>query len=162
RTPELRQYLMRELSIFEITPETIISKFSKVFLEAQTDDWVLRLYEFLNEQPALLRQGRLEGVPVVRLQDGTHVTAKSNGHPQAFLPSNVETDFPTVSTAVCATPEARKFLEALDLKPPDAIDDVVRNVLPKYTGNNITARAENYESDIHRILQAFESGSLAQ
>ena len=75
RTPELRQYLMRELSMAEMTPETIISKFGKVFLEAQTDDWVLRLYEFLNEQPALLRQGRLEDVPIVRLQDGTHVTA---------------------------------------------------------------------------------------
>jgi hypothetical protein len=56
RTPELRQYLMRELGITEVTPETILPKLDKSFLQAQSDDWILDLYEFLNGQPALLRQ----------------------------------------------------------------------------------------------------------
>jgi hypothetical protein len=162
RTPELRQYLMRELSMTEMTPETIIPKFSKAFLEAQSDEWVLRLYEFLNEQPALLRQGRLEDVPIVRLQDGTHVTAKRNSQLQAFLPSRIETDFPTVRRQVCSTMPARKFLQSLDLTEPDAVDDVVWNILPKYLGDKVTARTEDYESDIGRILKAFASDSTTQ
>jgi hypothetical protein len=76
RTPELRQYLIRELGIAEVTPERVLPKLSKAFLESQSDDWTLHLYEFLNGQPALLRQGRLDDVPVVRLESGTHVTAR--------------------------------------------------------------------------------------
>ena len=81
RTPELRQYLMRELGIAEVTPETILPKLTKSFLEAQPDDWVLNFYEFLNGQPALLRQGRLVDVPLIRLEDKGHVPICANGHP---------------------------------------------------------------------------------
>src|SRR5207244_1867465 len=73
RTPELRQYLMDELEIEEVRPETILSKLDAAFLEAQTDAWVHRLYDFLSGQPAL-RQ-RAASLPLVRLADGTHVKA---------------------------------------------------------------------------------------
>lgn len=160
RTPELRQYLIRELEIAEVRPEAVVSRLSKEFLELQTDDWVLRLYEFLNRQPGLLR--RLTDVPLVRLSDGTHVPAKDKGGSQAFLPASIETEFPTVRPAVCASQEARKFLEALGLTEPDAVDDVIWNVLPKYRKNEITARPEDYDSDIRRILRAFASDSTTQ
>ena len=53
RTPELRLYLMRELDVAEVTPETVLPKLSAAFLEGQSDAWILRLYEFLNGQAAL-------------------------------------------------------------------------------------------------------------
>jgi hypothetical protein len=160
RTPELRQYLMSELAIAEITPETILPKLSREFLEAQSDAWILKLYEFLNGQPALLRQGRLEHIPLIRLTDGRHLTAKANGQPQAFLPSAIETDFPTVLRAACASDEARKFLQSLGLTEPDSVDDVIRNVLPKYRRDKLDTKA--YATDIHRILNAFRTDSNAQ
>jgi hypothetical protein len=58
RMPELRQYLMQELDIAEVTPETIIAKLDKAFLEAQRDEWVLDLYHFLNGQQSLRRLAR--------------------------------------------------------------------------------------------------------
>jgi hypothetical protein len=70
RTPELRQYLMHELDIPELTPETIIPRLTQSFLEDQTDSWIVQLYEFLNGQSALLRSGRLADVPLIRLEDG--------------------------------------------------------------------------------------------
>ncbi len=160
RTPELRQYLMRELGITEITPETILPRLDKAFLEVQPDEWVLRLYEFLNGQPALGR--RLADLPLIRIEDGAHVAARSNGQPQAFLPSAVETGFPTVRRAVCATEEALKFLQSLGLMEPDPVDDVVWNVLPKYRSDKVNFADKDYESDIRRILMAFKSDSKAQ
>ena len=84
RTPELRQYLMGELGITEVTPETILPRLDRSFLEAQPDGWVLDLYEFLNGQLALQR--RLNDLPLIRLEDGTHVSVRLDGQLQAFLP----------------------------------------------------------------------------
>lgn len=162
RTPELRQYLMSELGIAEATPETILPKLNETFLEKQSDKWILRLYEFLHGQPALLRQGRLADVPLVRLEDGRHVTPKKDGQPQAFLPGPVTTDFPTVRRAVCGTEAARALLSTLGLTEPDPVDDVVWNVLPKYAGQEVDVCNGDYEADIQRILTAFGTDSKGQ
>ena len=160
RTPEVRQYLMHELDIAEVTPETILPKFDKSFLEAQLDDWIRELYEFLNGQPAL--RHRLYNLSLIRLEDGSHVPTRSNGQPLAFLPSAIKTGFPTVHRAVCATDEARKFLQSLGLTKPDPVDDVVRNVLPGYRGDEVNIEDATYEADIRRILAAFGTDSKAQ
>lgn len=170
RMPTLRQYLIHELEISEVTPEVIAPRLTKAFLESQTDDWILRLYRFLGRQPALLLQGRLNGVPLVRLTDGTHVRAKSEdgGMPLAFLPGEVETSFPTVRQTVCATGEALKFLKSLGLTVPDAVDDVIWHVLPKYAADHSHEGGEegdsntDYEADIRRILNASRTDSAAQ
>ncbi|MGQ4808261.1 hypothetical protein NKDENANG_01639 [Candidatus Entotheonellaceae bacterium PAL068K] len=163
RTPELRQYLMRELGITEVTPETILPRLDGSFLKAQPDGWILDLYEFLNGQPALRR--RLNDLPLIRLEDGAHVPVRSNGQPQAFLPGAIETGFPTVRRAVCATDEARKFLQSLGITEPDPVDDVVRNVLPGYQGDEVDVvdvDDVDYDADIRRILAAFATDSKGQ
>lgn len=162
RMPELRQYLMRELGVTEITPETILTTLTNAFLEAQPDSWVLKLYEFLHGQPALLRQGKFDPLPLVRLENGKHVTAKVSGQPQVFLPSPIKTGFPTVKPSVCATDDALELLVGMGLTKPDAVDDVVRNVLPRYTVEEVDVTSEQYEADIGRILTAFATDSKAQ
>lgn len=162
RTPEIRQYMMRELDITEVTPEMVLARLSKNFLEAQADEWILNLYDFLQGQPALTRGIRLDNIPIVRLTDGTHVTVRENGQPQAFLPSAIETAFPTVRKTVCASNEARKFLEGLGLTAPDPVDDVVWNVLPKYRREDVDVSDDVYRTDIRRILGAFGTDSKTQ
>lgn len=157
---ELRRYLMQELGIVEITPEMLIQKLNKSFLESQSDVWVIRLYDFLNGQPA--RQRQLDDIPIVRLEDGSHVTAKVNGKAQAFLPGLITTGFPTVRNSICASAEARKFLESIGLSEPDPVDDVIRNVLPKYVTATLSVNDTDYSADINRILQAFATDSKVQ
>jgi hypothetical protein len=162
RTPELRHYLMRELGIAEIGPEAIPARLTEPFLEAQDDAWIQRLYEFLNGQPALLRDGRLSAIPLIRLEDGSHVAPKKGDQPQAFLPAATSTDFPTVRRKVCQSESARAFLKSLGLTVPDPVDDVIRNVLPKYSGEEVTVDDEGYEAHIRRILTAFGTDSKEQ
>jgi len=160
RAPEIRQYVMRELGVAEVTPEIIVPRLNQVFLEAQSDDWISSFYEFLSGQPALRR--RLDGIPLVRLSDGRHVVAHANGEPQAFFPSDIETGFPTVRKAVCTSPEARSFLITLGITEPDLVDDVVLNVLQKYRSDSIDVDGDQYAKDIHRILAAFSTDSKTQ
>jgi hypothetical protein len=161
RAPEIRQYLLRELGITEITPATLVPRFTLSFLEVQSDEWILRLYEFLSGQEAALRR-RLDTIPVIRLRDGSHVVARENGKPKAFLPSKIETDFPTMRSAVCATAEVRSFLISLGISEPDPVDDVIWNVLPKYRLDDVDVDNDHYAADIERIRTAFATDSKIQ
>jgi len=159
KTPELRQYLMRELGILEVTPVTLIPRLTRQFLEAQPDLWIQRFYEFLSGQEAALRK-HLATVPLIRLSNGQHVVPFENGRPKAFLPSSVATGFPTIRREVCATAEVRNFFISLGITEPDPVDDVVWNVLPNYRKN--TVQLGNYKADMQRILAAFGTDSKAQ
>lgn len=161
KAPEIRQYLMRELGIDEITPEKLVPSLTKSFLEAQTDEWVLRLYEFLSGQEKALRR-YLDTVPLIRLNDGNHVVARENGKAKAFLPSAIATSFPTMRRAVCATPEVRLFLSLLGITEPDPVDDVIWNLLPKYQKEEVDVGDDAYAADIERIRAAFSTDSTAQ
>lgn len=161
RAPEIRQYLMRELGVAEVTPATLVPRLNREFLSAQSDEWVLRLYEFLGGQEAALRR-RLDTIPLIRLNDGSHVVARENGKANAFLPSAVETDFPTMRRAVCSTPEVRSFLISLGITEPDPVDDVVWNVLPKYRKDEVDVDDDAYAADIERIRAAFSTDSKTQ
>jgi len=161
KAPEIRQYLMRELDIDEITPTKLVPSLSKQFLEAQPDEWVLRLYEFLSGQEKTLRRN-LDTVPLIRLDDGTHVVAREGGKARAFLPSAIATSFPTMRCAVCATPEVRLFLSSLGITEPDPVDDVIWNLLPKYQQEEVDVTDDAYAADIERILIAFSTDSASQ
>ncbi len=160
RTPEIWQYITRELGVTEITPEAIVPRITQSFLEEQSDVWIARLYEFLNGQPALRR--RMDGLPLVRLSDGHQVIARINGEPKAFFPGDVETGFPTVSQTVCAHPEARSFLVALGVTEPDLVDDVVFNVLQKFRNIAVDVDEDQYAKDISRIVKAFKADSTTE
>ena len=165
RAPELRKYLLQELDVPEVTPEQVVPRLDETFLSAQPDEWITRLYAFLNGQKALA--SRLSSIPLVRLDDGTHVVACENGSAKAFLPSAFKTSFPTVRRVVSSTPDARSFLVSLGLTEPDPVDDVVWNVLPKYRaaevdGAEVDGDEEAYSADIERIRIAFDTDSKAQ
>ena len=161
RTPEIRQYVMRELGVAEMTPTTLVPRLTGEFLEAQADEWIVRLYEFLSGQEAALRRS-LDTIPLVRLNDGRHVVARKGGVPNAFLPSSIATSFPTMRKSVCSTAEVRSFLTTLGITEPDPVDDVVWNVLPKYQHDNVDVEDSDYALDVERIRSAFSADSKVQ
>lgn len=161
KTREIRDYLIYQLGIEEIRPEKLVPSLTKEFLEAQSDEWVVRLYEFLSGQEKTLRR-HLDTVPLIRLENGTHVVSRSDEKPNAFLPGAVTTSFPTMRPSVCPTPEVRLFLISLGITEPDPVDDVMWNLLPKYHMEELAVGDEDYSADIERILAAFKTDSTAK
>ena len=136
RTPALRSYLISEHKVKEIQPEIFLDRVTKKFLEAQSDEWISRLYRFLLEQPTLLKNTVIANKPWVRLEDGTHTVAYTGDLPNAFLPSGGVSGFPTVKASVCTDQDALQFLKNLKLTEPEPVDDIIANVLPLYTGDS--------------------------
>lgn len=160
-TPDLYRYLTGELGIVEIDPAGLIRRLNQEFLEAQSDSWIGRLYEFLNGQRARNIQQLLPNIPLVRLEDGSHTRAFVDREPQAYLPGN-RTDFPTVRESVCELPAALEFLRSVGLHVPDPVDDVRKNLLPKYAESPVALPESDYEADIRRIVAAYSTDSDAQ
>ena len=104
----------------------------------------------------------MDVLPIVRLANGSHVFAKIEGEVQAFLPGPVETDFPTVREAVCRSEGAREFLKSLNLTEPDPVDNVIRNVLPKYRDAETDVSDPDYASDIEHMVTAAATDSQSQ
>ena len=161
RTRELWVYLTKELKIKTITSEFIVRRLTSRFLEAQPDTWIQQLYEFLNKNNAVVLRLLLSEIPILRLEDRTHVTFEEGEYASAYLSTKATTGFPIVRTSVCTTKESRQFLIKLGLREPGLVDDVITNILPKYQSESTEAINDaEYESDISRILKAYYDTNL--
>ena len=159
RTPKLRSYLINDLNVQEVSPEDIVFKFDKPFLEVQPDSWIEQLYIFLSKQRALRKQHNFKALPLLRLDDRSQVPIEDDdGEVRVFFPGNQKTGFRTVRKEVCRNEEAREFLEQVGVSEPDLIDDVILHVLPKYTPEEHPTESE-YLSDLQRILDAYDTDS---
>jgi hypothetical protein len=163
RARELWEYMRHELGVDEVTPESLVTRLTREFLEAQADAWTVSFYEFLQQNPALWRpryrgdrSGPARAKPIIRLEDGAHITPFDNeGLPAAYLPGPIQTTFPTVRRAIAESPGARSFLEALGYSPPDVVAEVLDNVLPGYRRMDVQdLEPEQHDADIERIAQA--------
>ncbi|MDR0604537.1 MAG: DUF3883 domain-containing protein [Bacteroidales bacterium] len=161
RTPDLRKYFINDLGIKEIQPETIINSTTIDFLKKQTNEWICKFYEFLNKQKTL--HEKIKSMPIIRLSNLEHIVPFKDGQPQVFLPGQ-ETEFPTVHKEVCGDEKSESFafLKAIGLTEPNPVDDVIRNVLPKFDESTVGFTEETYKQAIKRILLAFDTDSTSQ
>jgi hypothetical protein len=125
RTRTLWDYLRQEIGIEEVTPEWVVAHLGEDFLHDADDSWLIRLYAFLEQSPALWRAARntyerpgpARTMPLVRLEDGSQVTPfGEDGRPNAYLPGSAPSDYPAVRRVIAVHRDARSFLTALGLK----------------------------------------------
>lgn len=158
RTPDLWRYLIDHLNVAEIGPGKLLSRFDRSFLEDLTNGRIRELYEFLGDLSGL--RPKAMSLPIIRLSNGKQVSVQNGNGPAAYLPGIATTDFPTVHPEVCSTEASMAFLTSLGLQEPDQIDDVLRNVLPRYGADLDEIDGSHYESDIARIVDAYDCDSI--
>ena len=167
RTPELRRYLMNELRIEEVTPETFARRVTDSFFSEQSDEWLAQLYRFLLRQEALWRKAayrRAEG-PIrhkkfVRLDDGRQVCAFSeDGTVAVYLPHQGARQLPTIKPSFVRDSEVTEFFARLGVQEPDIIAEVLEHVLPLYGRDEIVSE-EDHREHISLIVKALQVDSI--
>ena len=166
KTQTLRDYLMEELKIEEVTPEKFASLFNEEFIRKQSDEWIIQFYKFLFNLPALTRarnRGEKEGIlrskPIIRLEDNSHISAfDEQDEVLVFLPSGNSYDsfFKIVKKEVCEESQAREFLRNLGLKEPNKIAGVRKYIIPKYQNKKYISEPEHLK-DIEYIKKTILS-----
>ncbi len=169
RTPDLWRYLRTELEVVEVDPEMFARRLNEQFLACQSDEWFIEFYKFLSGQEALWRPPRywrtggiLRYEPILRLQDGTHVSPfQDNGSPNAYLASktDIDTSLPIVKLALSENKGARQFLSQLGIPELDLVAEVIEKILPKYLDDRFTVSIEEYRGDLEKIERAYETDS---
>ena len=164
RTPDLRSYLMQELEVEEVDPEVFARNLFAQFLASQDDEWFIRFYEFLSGQKALWQHSWsvLRNKPILRLQDGSHVNPfRNDGSPNASLAvgTDTETSLPIVKVTLSSDEKVQKFLQELGVPELDIVEEVIREILPKYTDDSVTIESEENKRDLKKIEQAYKTDS---
>jgi hypothetical protein len=164
RTPNLRKYLLEQHNVVEIRPEKFAELLTDDFLEQQNDEWIIRFYSFLGKDKSELWKkpdAILKKKKILRLEDNLHVTPfKSDGTPNAYLPSSGNTNFPTIKKDVFADNLAADFLRNLGIIEPDSFAEVIEFVLPKYVVNNISVSRDENIVDIRKTIRLINDPHL--
>jgi len=125
---ELAQYLISFVEVEEVRPTGVARRITRDYMDAQDDQWVRRLYEYLEGQEALWRErkfgreaGPLRGTPLLRLTDGRHVALRdSDGQVGVWLGTGGE-DMRTVKAECVGSPKAKAFVEAFGVPRVDVV-----------------------------------------
>ena len=163
-TPALRHYVMYLLGIEEVTPDMFARRISEDFLLLQTDEWLIRFYNFLSDQSALWRNKNdvLRNKPILRLQDRTHVNPTQEGFaPTAYLSVGVFTDtsLPIVKLEISQNKDAYEFLKTLGVQEYDIVAEVIEKVLPKYDEESPSIPLDEHLRDFSKIKRAYDTDS---
>ena len=162
RTTDLHRYLLEKLGVDEITSEKAVSNLWKPFLQKQSDEWMIKLYKYVNKRKELWDNFRSR--PVVRLQDDSHVEPQisDDGSPGAYLAdgNHSETSLPVVKeNLTLSDEEVYRFLKELGIPELDVVEEVIEKILPKYAKNSQSVSSEEHYSDIGKIQKAYESAN---
>ncbi|PXW30397.1 UNVERIFIED_CONTAM: hypothetical protein DES50_108207 [Williamsia faeni] len=136
----------------ELDPDAVFRRIDSSFLARQPADWIISFYRWLAGQPALVKT--LGSKEIVRRSDGKHVSAFAGERPQVWLPPDGETSYPVVDRVVAADPGALDFLCTVGLTEPDAADEVVTTILPRYHPDGEKPNPDEHTSNLDRIAAA--------
>ena len=164
RTPALRQYVMHLLEIEEVTPAMFGRKISENFLSIQDDEWFVRFYKFLSDQPALWRDSHsvLRTKPILRLQNRTHVNPpQERSQPTAYLADDTSVDAsrPIVKFEIAQDKDAYEFLKTLGVQEYDSVAEIIETILPKYKEDSRIILFSEHRRDFDRIMKAYDTDS---
>ena len=161
KTPELRNYLTKELDITEVDFESFARKITAEFLERKSDEWMINFYTKLLDQPALwddksYQKGILRTKPIIRLENGKHIAPyDKDGKIQVYLPKEAETKYKTVKRSLVNNKSALEFLQELGLGKPGLLAEIKEFIIPKYKRENPTKDKE-YLEDFAKLLRAYK------
>ena len=162
RTPELKDYLMKELGVVEVDFESFARRITAEFLESKSDKWIIDFYGRLLEQQSLwsdkgYSKGILRTKPIIILETGEHIAPfDDKGKVQVYLPAETKSEYKTVKRILTENENSLKFLKALGLTKPDLFAEIKEFILPKYQAVN-PVKDEKYFEDFEKLLRAYET-----
>ena len=163
KTPKLRDYLIKELGIDEITFEKFARKIDEDFLQKKDDEWLIQFYSSLTEQDALFRDSPnkksiLKHKKIIKLDDESFASLyDENDRLQIYKPIKEKSDFKTIKKIFLENKHSQIFFENHVITYPDKFSELKEFVYPKYKTSDINISFEEYEHDIHKIISIYST-----
>jgi hypothetical protein len=158
----LWQYVKDNLTANQstITPSYLVMKISDVFMQQQPDDWLIQFYTYLLEKSRYLwnekhKKETLRTKPILRLTNDNMVSPYDNlGKLQVYLPTDQESDYPTVKSCLVADEKSLQFLTELGLEKPTDYEEIKYYIIPRYQTTGAIYHA-TMRRDFRKLLTYF-------
>jgi hypothetical protein len=119
------------LIVSSLDPEAVLKKITDVFIAAQPQQWLHKLYAYLSERVSY--QKLVKGKPIFLDQDGNAVPAfDAKGQLVLFLPDDDIEGYTTVKKQLLSNKATREFVERFGVKKPSLRDEIYSKILPTY------------------------------
>ena len=132
----LWDYVKHHLVNQEITSDKLVRRLTTEFLQQQPDEWLMQFYTYLLEKARSLWKSKLELLktkPILRLTNGQMLSVYNRaGKIQVYLPTEQESEYPTVKRCFIEHEKSRQFLLALGLGKPKIYEEITYYILPRY------------------------------
>jgi len=163
KTSKLRDYLIKELNIEEITFEKFARALNTDFLKQKSDNWLINFYSNLSEQEALFRdfstkKSVLRNKNIVKLEDEIFTSLyDQNNRLQIYKPTKEKSEFKTVKKIFIEDQKSKIFFENYGVTYPDKFSELKEFIYPKYQNEDINISFDEYEKDIEKITNIYNS-----
>lgn len=150
------KYLKDEFRIESLDTREFVANLTLNYLEKQSDDWLIRFYEYMLENRALWRkadrytqEGVLLSKPIIRLEDGKMIALKE----KCFLPNpDIHIVNNVIKHTIAKNKKAKAFFDNFDnISIADAVDYLQQEVLSKYISEENDISLDQYKHDISTI-----------
>lgn len=164
RTRTLKEFLIKDLWIKEVSYKDFAEKLSKDFLLTKNDDWFIKFYSQLLSRRGLwesdyFSKGILRYKPIIKLSnDSVASPFDSDDRLRVFLPSSSSTRYSSVKKIFLENEESKQFLIQLGLEEPDLFSEIYEFILPKYLDKS-KVTVDEYKKDLTTLLKSLNIGS---
>lgn len=152
--PDVRTFLRNELKVPEVDMAVLKNGLTDEFIQEASDEWMLKLYGCITTARAF-EDWKQE--PIIRIDDGSHKAAFSKRKRLVFRPVDGGSDYPCVKESIASARHMKEFMDGMDIKKPDVVDEVLELLIPK-----IRKKDQPYPQlrrHIERILEALDSAN---
>lgn len=158
-TRNLRDYLIKEIEIPEISTEKFCSLITMDFIKKKSDDWIIDFYSTITANETLYKakdyrgkRGILREKPIIRLEDGSHISSENElGEIQVYLPSEQTSKFRTVKKTIAKNEKAKELFKKIGIKEPDQISEIKEFIFPIYNNKSAVKESES-KDDFDRVF----------
>ena len=143
-----------------------LKKHSTKWFEERPDDWLCSLYLYLNKQES--EMNRIKELPLVRLENGSHICASASERPVYFPPNTSEerediapfiNELPIVQPTLLEGNDIKTFLKNIGVKTLHPEDLISEYILPKYLESDREPTEEQNRVHIHYLLTVLSKKS---
>jgi flagellar biosynthesis GTPase FlhF len=136
----LWDYVKHHLVNQELTSDKLVRRLTKAFIQMQSDEWLIQFYTYLLEKARYLwkyKHNTLQTKPLLRLTHNEIVSPYNRvGKIQVYLPTENESEYPTVKRCFIENEKSLQFLLALGLDKPKAFEEIKYYIFPRYKDDN--------------------------
>lgn len=125
-----------------INEDYVISHISSAFIAKQSTDWLIFLYNWINETPN--RKNRAKTYPIFKDTNGKPVSAMdSYGNHLLYLPSDFDEHYSTINSELYEYDVVKELLNYYSIEKPELIDEIEKIIIPSYSSNSEITKEMN-------------------